>query len=265
MEFVKPQADLNAISRYYLEHNASEIKEELLTARQYQPVEKDIVIVVHDQLDCIADCIASIRRNTKNYRLYIWDNASREDTASYLRSITEATLERSEENLGFIVPNNRLAAMGKSPYVILLNSDTIVRSGWDETMIAWLQTHPKVAAVGCQGGLLDANMIGTGISAGFNVDYLCGWCVCFPRTIYNEFGLFDEVNLEFAYGEDSDFSLRLKEGGYQIYAMFSDLVLHLQARTSLAVQHERDMGVTFAKNHRYLAEKWKHYVRLTPQ
>ena len=127
-----------------------------------------------------------------------------------------------------------------------------------------MQTHSDVAAVGCQGGLLDEHMIGKTIGAGYRIDYLCGWCLCFPRAIYEKIGLFDEVNLDFAYGEDSDFSLRLKEAGYKIYGMHSDLVLHLQARTSVVVQHERDISATFIRNHAYLAERWKSYPRVQP-
>lgn len=256
--FLKPPTALGAIAKYFLENYPEQIKEELITARQYQPVDKDIIILVHDQLDCTRDCINSIVRNTQNYHIYIWDNGSKEETANYLQSVknTNISVERCEENLGFIIPNNRLAARGKSPYIILLNSDTIVRKGWDETMIAWLQTHPDIASVGCQGGLLDERMIGKTIMPGYDIDYLCGWCLCFPRSIYERVGLFDENHLDFAYGEDSDFSFRLKDAGYKIYGMHSDLVLHLQARTSMTVQYERDMSATFIRNHAYLVERW---------
>ena len=258
--------DMTAQHRYYLEHHSNDIRQELINARQYVPVKKDIVIVVHDQLEIFKNCVESIERNTKDYNLYIWDNASQAETAEYIQTLGvsgKAFVYRHNENVGFVVPNNRLVASSSSPYVILLNSDTIVRRGWDETMIAWLQTHPDVGAVGCSGGLLGEDMVGIGQGTGYNIDYVCGWCVCFPRSIYERFGLFDEQNMQFAYGEDSDFSLRLKTGGMKVYAMFSDLVLHLSCRTSLQVMNERpNMSETFAHNHTILRERWKNYPRI---
>lgn len=263
-----PESDIHATARYFLDHNPEEIKAELLNARQYQPVSKDIIIIVHDQLDCVTNCLTSLRRTTQDYKLFLWDNGSQPETADYLRKVADeerAHLHRSEQNVGFLIPNNKLVTLGNSPYIILLNSDTILRAGWADTMIAWLQTHPDIAAVGCLGGLLDEKMVGVAIGGGYNIDYLCGWCLCFPRTTFEKFGLFDEAHLEFAYGEDSDFSLRLKEAGQKIYAMYCDLVLHLGARTALVVVNERDMASTFSRNHEYLAKRYKSYSRILSQ
>lgn len=252
---IKPQFCLPEICRHTLRYHSDDIRAELLNSQQYQAVHKDIIIVVHDQLECIQNCINSIKRYTKDYTLHIWDNASQAATAEYLKSL-ECDLIRSEENLGFIIPNNRMVERCKSPYIILLNSDTIVRQGWDEMMIAWMQTHPDVGAVAYMGGKLNSQMIGDRGALGNDVDYLCGWCLCFPKYIYDEIGLFDEENLEFAYGEDSDFSLRIKDAGKSLYAMCSDFVLHWGGKTVAVVQHEKNTSQSFLKNHDYLVRRW---------
>ena len=238
-----------------------QIKENLLAIQQYKPVMKDIIIVVHDQLDYLKNCVDSIVANTKNYRLYIWDNASDGATQHYLKTIN-AHVERSEENLGFIIPNNKLAKMGSSSYIILLNSDTVVFDGWDKAMIGWQQTHSNVAEVGYLGGKLDDKLHVSQFGFGSSYDYICGWCVCFRRDIYNEFGLFDDQNLDFAYCEDTDFSLRLREAGKEIYALHLDLVRHFENKTIIAVSQERDVKTSFEANLKYLKSRWSKFLQL---
>ncbi len=238
-------------TRFALFHE--EIKRELAVSAQYQPVMKDILIVVHNQFPYVQECIESIQKNTKNYKLYIWDNASENETSNYLESL-DAVLVRTEENFGFIVPNNRLVSLGDSPYIILLNSDTFVRPGWDASLVSHINSG--YSQVGYIGGLLDNQGRGDGASFGSGVDYIPGWCFCIARSTYAEFGLFDEVNLDFAYCEDADFSLRLTEAGNSIYALHLGLVHHYGNKTIKKVAEERDVESTFKNNHLYMMDRW---------
>lgn len=246
-----------------------ELKEELthtwVFLSQNAPPSKDIIIVVHDQLDLIKECITSIYTTTTNFTLYIWDNNSMEPTKKFLELIARihdnVVLVRSEENLGFIKPNNRLAELGKSDYIILLNSDTKVMKDWDSTMIGWMHGNPNCKIVGYQGGLLMENGRGSPVpNYGKNIDYVCGWCLCVSRYDYKKLGLFDEDNLSFAYGEDSDYSLRFKEAGYDVYALNANLVWHLGNATSKEVVHEIDTSKTFEANHNYIRNRHAKYI-----
>jgi GT2 family glycosyltransferase len=160
-----------------------------------------------------------------------------------------------------VVPNNEMIALGESPYVVLLNSDTKVFENWDNTMIAFLKNNPEYAQVGYWGGHLNADGRGFGGANGERVDYIPGWCFCIPRETYDQFGLFDE-HLKFAYCEDSDFSLRLKEGGKKIYSLYAPLVHHYQNKTVKQVEKEGelDLQATFDHNHSYFKNRWKEYL-----
>ena len=243
-------------------HHRNEITEELLVGTKYQEVPIDILIVVHNQVDYLKKCVESIFQHTTNFKLYIWDNGSDEETKLYLNSLLDVAeqivIVTSEANSGFIKPNNSLASMGSNPYLVLLNSDTEVMQGWKEPLVAWLQGHPNIAATGYQGCKLDENFKGGLISFGNDVDYISGWCLCLPRKIYDEVGLFDEEHLEFAYAEDCDFSLRLQEQGYQIYAFHMTRVAHHENKTILAVAKDRPQWLQehFDKNHDYLRRRW---------
>jgi GT2 family glycosyltransferase len=230
------------------------LKQELLTALEYKPVHKDILMVVHNQLDYVKHAIESVQRNTRDFTLYVWDNASDEETRKYLNSI-DAKVTRSEDNLGFIVPNNRLAEQTNSPYIILLNSDTRVYPNWDKTMLAWQQVN-QVAQVGYLGGYLNKKGKGIRFGPGYNVDYISGFCFSISRETYEKYGLFDEINLEFAYCEDSDYSMRLREAGERIYALTAKLVHHYENKTIVQVLKETDLTASLKKNSSYLLERW---------
>lgn len=254
------------------ENHFNKVKEELKLSNNNKKTWKDIIIVVKDQLEYVKDCIDSIKNTTTNYHLYIWDNASKKETADYLEQLVSSynpnlhldwsiTTVRCEKNVGFIHPNNELAAMSSSPYIVLLNSDTKVFQNWDSTMIAFLEQNPDFAQVGFWGGHLDPDGRGFGGSNGEEIDYVPGWCFCISRETYKQFGLFDD-SLKFAYCEDSDFSLRLKQSGKKIYALYTPLVHHYQNKTVKEVeqQGELDLRASFDHNHQQFKKRWKGYL-----
>ena len=239
------------------------IKRELEAIKAYKPVCKDILLVVKDQPECVKNCIESIFAHTNNFKLYIWDNGSREETANYLKEI-DAYLHREDTNIGFIKPNNRLAALGNSPYMILLNSDTIVSDLWDVAMISWLQTHSKTKQVGYMGMKYvkcGQNNYDLQLSFDYDIDFVVGWCMCIPREIYCQIGLFDEENLKFAFSEDADLSLRLKEAGHELYALYLPLVEHIgnqTIETLIAEEGPTKFAETSMKNGDYIRQRYLH-------
>ncbi len=254
------------------EEHFKNVKDELKLSLNSNNSWKDIIIVVKDQLDYFKACIESIKATSKNYHLYIWDNGSREDTVAYIENLVASydaskhldwriTTIRSEQNTGFIHPNNELVAMGDSPYIVLLNSDTKVFENWDTTMIGFLEQNSDVSQVGYWGGHLSNDGRGFGGANGYEVDYIPGWCFCISRETYNQMGLFSD-KLKFAYCEDADFSLRVKESGKKIYSLHTPLVHHYQNKTVVEVEKEGvlDLKATFDNNHKYMKERWKDYL-----
>jgi len=244
-----------------------QIREELdLTAEwmDNNVATKDIIVVVKDQLEYVQNCLKSIKEHTVEYRLFVWDNGSDTPTREYLEQLSisgEIELLRSEKNIGFIKPNNELAGWGDGDYIILLNSDTVVFEGWDSAMIAFLQTHEDVGVVGQLGGMLNETGLGVDSGFGYDVDYIMGWCLCLSRDTYEEHGLFNK-QLTFAYCEDADLSLRLKEAGLKVYALHAPLVHHYGNKTIKQVSQEGEIDVkkTFDLNHQYMQVRWKDYL-----
>lgn len=258
--------EANREQSYYLYEN--QIRDELAIAEKYidDPSTKDIIIVVRDQLEYVKPCIESVMANTKNYRIHLWDNGSGEETRKYLESLHASSIDtvelmRSEQNLGFIQPNNTLVNWGDADYIILLNSDTKVFEGWDSAMIGYQKEHEGVVITGYLGGVLDENGKGIDSAFGADIDYVMGWCLCYSRKLYEEHGLFNK-QLTFAYCEDADLSLRMKELGKQVYALHAPLVHHYGNKTIDKVAKEGEVNVseTFKLNHQYMQKRWKEYL-----
>lgn len=258
----------------------SKIEDELKAAAIVEDKWKDIIIVVRDQLTYFKSCIESIREHTHNFNLYIWDNASGSDMQKYYDQLRAEYHDLSREaevageeldwtfevwnvdcNMGFIEPNNKMAEIGNGDYIIPLNSDTKVFKYWDTAMIAFMVNNPEVAQVGYWGGHMDAEGRGFGGDNGYEIDYIPGWCFCISRQTYDKFGLFDK-QLKFAYCEDGDLSLRLKEAGHKIYALYAPLVYHYQNKTIEVVEKEGEVDVraSFEHNHKYIQHRWKEYL-----
>ena len=154
-----------------------------------------------------------------------------------------------------------MAEIGTGDYIIPLNSDTKVFEQWDTAMLAHLQNNSNVKQVGYWGGHLGSDGRGFGGDNGANVDYIPGWCFCISRNTFNEFGLFNK-QLRFAYCEDADLSLRLKEAGHDIYALHAPLVYHYQNKTINEVEKEGEIDIrsTFEHNHKYIQSRWQNYL-----
>lgn len=249
----------------WLEGHLSAVRAELQAAEEADDPTKDIIVVVRDQPEYLRECVETVRANTKNYNLFVWDNASGEETRRLVERLAEepnVTTVRSGTNRGFIEPNNELAGWGDGEYIVLLNSDTKVFDMWDRAMTAFLKANPDVAQVGYWGGHMGPDGRGFGGANGYDIDYIPGWCFCLSRKTYEEFGLFDAENLRFAYCEDADLSLRLKEAGKKVYALHAPLVHHYQNKTVVQVEREGeiDLAATFATNHEYLRRRWADYL-----
>jgi GT2 family glycosyltransferase len=240
-----------------------EIEKELLLAHTYEPVAKDILIVTHDQLPYLKQCVQSIRDNTDQYHIYLWINGSALNNPSFPAvqewafSQDDMTVTCSPDNEGFIIPNNRLVAQGNSPFVILLNDDTVVRPKWSEAMIGYIQ-QTGVVQVGYVGGWLDEDFKGVQFGWGGGVEYIPGWCFAIPRSIYDRYGLFDQ-HLKLAYGEDADFSLRLQKEGHRIHALHLGLVDHYENSTIKNLAENHAFQASFVENHALLRRRWCGY------
>jgi len=230
----------------------------------------DIIIPVWNQLAFTKDCIESIKKNTSGeYGLIIVDNASSDETRSYLESLKASgilplTLIRNSENLGFVKAVNQGISASVAPYICLLNNDTIVTKGALEEMVA-------VAAGSADIGIVNpsSNNLGQKPAAGEPMELYAekirhlsgqyvelgaaiGFCMLIKREVINKIGPFDEI-----YGmgnfEDTDFSRKAVNAGYRCVRSCGSYVYH---RESSSFSIVRTFNEDFNRNKEIFEFRW---------
>jgi len=233
-------------------------------------MEISIIIVNWNTKTLLADCIESVYTSPPEGEFDIWvvDNSSIDDSSDMVRErFPEVNLIDNEENIGFARANNQALRKCKGKYVLLLNPDTVVKTGAIAEMADFLDHTPEAGMAGAQlinpdGSLqtsafplptlfrefwrmfhLDylinvANypMEEWRLDSAREVDTLLGACMLIRREALDQFGLFDADY--FIYSEEVDLCARLKESGWHLYWVPDAVVVHYGAQSTQQVAEE---------------------------
>jgi O-antigen biosynthesis protein len=160
---------------------------------------------------------------------------------------------RHEKAQGFIRSCNDGAKTARGAYVLMLNNDTEVSSGWIDELLYVFEHFNDVGMAGAKllypnGQLQEAGGIvwnngdpwnygreGNPREPRYNytrqVDYLSGACVMLRKALWDELRGFDERYVP-AYFEDADLAFRVRERGLKtFYTPFSQ-VIHFEGISS---------------------------------
>jgi ADP-heptose:LPS heptosyltransferase len=146
--------------------------------------------------------------------------------------------------------------MAKGEYFVVLNNDVEVPPSWLTTMGACF-SDPKVAVVGTKGQCSALTKEGVGCP-GTVVEYIEGSCLMTPVSLARKHGLFLDI-YRFAYNEDADYSLRMREAGYLI-SQADVKLLHHGSKTSELVKKTVDLDGYKARNAAIFKNQWKNYL-----
>lgn len=150
-------------------------------------------------------------------RLFVVDNASREDPAPALERLLGVlpfghTVIREARNLGFGGGCNRGADAGHAPFVLFLNSDALVRPDTLRPLVRRAQREPRVGLVEAAQEPYDLpkwREPGTGYT-----DWCSGAALLARREAFVEVGRFDPFFFPI-YCEDVDLSWRMWLKGWR--------------------------------------------------
>jgi len=231
----------------------------------------DIIIPIWNQLEFTKDCIGHIIKNTLYpYRLILIDNASDAPTKQYLEglkrdSAQEVTLIRNESNLGFVKAVNQGLKISSSPYVCIMNNDTVPAPGWLERMVEFAESHADVGLINpqCSGhGNMPIDFYARSL-ARYKDKYMemnqCqGWCMVVKREVVDRIGYLDE---SFGIGgfDDTDYSMRAGLSGYRCVNLHSAYVYHREHATFNAMG---DRKTLVSKGEEEYFKKWPRHLRM---
>lgn len=202
----------------------------------------DIIIPVYNQYSHTRDLLEGIYRYTElPFHIYVIDNASTDETIDLHKIFTRnITIVRNRDNRGWGGSLNQGIELGSNPYLVFMNNSVEITQGWLDNMIAFLNTHPRIGAVGplnsnpndclCVDTVREKiapqipNFLTKDIHernrildfhfhrAGVLIEGILGFfCAVLKRRAINETGLLDESLAE---GCDEDYCRRLRKAGY---------------------------------------------------
>ena len=232
----------------------------------------DIVVCVHNAPEDVRRCLSSVLACTMPpYRLILVDDGSAPETAALLSTFAGAhgsMLIRHEQAKGYTLAANAGLRASLAPWVVLLNSDTIVSEGWLDRMTELGRGDPKIGIVGPLSNTaswqsvpliehngdwaenpLPAGMDVAGMARlvadasarqGFPIPFLNGFCLMIRRELIDDIGLFDEVVFGAGYGEENDYCIRARKRGWRLMVADDTYVYHAQSRS---YSHERRMAL----------------------
>ena len=236
-----------------------------------------IIVVSFNNLEYLRLCIESIFEysNYPNFEVIVVDNSSLDGSAEYLKGKKEeGKIETilNPQNLGFAKANNQGIEIASGEYIILLNDDTVVTQNWIFGLIKYLNL-PGIGMVGPV-----TNEIGN--EAKINIAYssleeMRGWaeeytrahkekyfeikmlalfCIAFKKSLLDDVGLLDE-RFEIGMFEDDDFSVRVKNAGYQTICA-EDVFIHHFGKASFKKLRDQEYLRLFNKNKELFENKW---------
>ena len=200
-----------------------------------------VIVPVYNALDDLKLCVESLKKHVdfNTDQVIIIDDCSPDSEVKiYLEELKTQgfTIIFNETNLGFSGTVNKGMASTDSD-VILLNSDTVVTSGWIDKILSCAYSDDSIATVTpfsnaatiCS---LPIFLKDNKFLKGFTIDQYAevverfslkrypeisvavGFCMFIKRTVIDKIGLFDAETFQKGYGEENDFCWRASEYGY---------------------------------------------------
>jgi GT2 family glycosyltransferase len=232
----------------------------LLAVAATESITVTIIVPVYNEWIHTKNCLDSIAKNSDEvvYEVILADDLSDDETETEAKLVKNLRYIRNSINLRFVKNCNAAVAEAKGKYVLLLNNDTLVLSGWLQSMLDCFEQNHNVGLVGPKllfddgrvqeaGGIVWKDASGWNYGRGmesnrpeFNyvkeVDFISGACIMLLKSDWDELGGFDERYAP-AYYEDTDLAFRIRGLGKRVLYQPLAEVVHFEG-----VSHGTDLN-----------------------
>ena len=231
-----------------------------------------VSIVNTNSRDLLLACLESLRG--EDAEIVVLDNASEDGSVDAVRErFPDVRLIAQEFRAGFGANHNAVIRATSGRYVYVLNEDTTSDDWAFARLVAHLDAHPRVAAVGprlvypdgrhqdsawrfpspavAALGLVTLGKVGVKQSQGSTprlVDWVTGAALLLRREALEEVAGFDEEF--FLYSEEVDLQLRLRRAGWEVHYFPKVTIVHHESQFSTGIP-ERRINEMWRSRHRY--------------
>jgi GT2 family glycosyltransferase len=231
-----------------------------------------VSIVNTQSRELLLGCLESLEGT--DVEVVVLDNASEDGSVAAVRErFPRVRVIPQEFRAGFGANHNTVIRVTRGRYVYVLNEDTTAGDWGFERIVAYLDSHPQVAALGPRLvypdgrqqasawrfptpvvttlGLATLGKIGVKQSRGTEpraVDWVMGAALVLRREALAQVGLFDEGF--FLYSEEVDLQLRLRQAGWEVHYFPEVTVVHHESQFSAGIP-ERRINEMWRSRHRY--------------
>jgi GT2 family glycosyltransferase len=227
-----------------------------------------IIIVSYNTRDLTLRCINSLKddRFTFKKEVIVVDNGSTDGSYEELKKLGKGIkLIRNKANLGYAKANNQGIELASGNYILLLNSDTVVKKKACEEMVRFAKKTPDAGVIGCslinsdgsiqascyrfptlllalkQYWLGESGLLDKFAPKGNNpveVDIVVGAAFLITPAAIKRVGFLDERY--FMFYEDFDYCRRLKRAGLKVYYLPSAGVVHSHGASGKNIAEEKN-------------------------
>ena len=218
-----------------------------------------VIIVNWNTRELLSQCLQSVYETAGDVGLEVLvvDNGSSDGSGAMVRrEFPQVRLIENVENVGFARANNQAVVISQGRYVLLLNSDAVLRSGALQAMCRFMDQRSEAGVVGAKllnpdGSfqasymdfpvILDEVLLLTKLSRLFHpacfpshslaesqevseADWVPGTCLMIRRETLEQVGGLDEDY--FMYSEEVDWCWRVKRAGWKVFYLPEAEVLH---------------------------------------
>ncbi|MFG1426095.1 glycosyltransferase family 2 protein [Roseixanthobacter glucoisosaccharinicivorans] len=243
-----------------------------------------LVIPVYNAHGDLDRCLSSVLSYSDALtRIIAIDDASPDsEVGTVLAKYASRGIEvhRNGENIGYTRTINHGIELAGRDDVILLNSDTVVSSGWAHGLKTAAYSGPRVATatpLSNNAGAFSVPEVGVAniLPSGLSIEdwaQLCrgasiraypkvptgnGFCMYIRRDCLDAVGAFDAVAFPVGYGEENDFCMRALQAGYEHVVDDRTYVYHVRSASFGAAR-----GGHYANGRKAVRERYPEYDRL---
>lgn len=224
----------------------------------------DIIMPIFNRLNLTRNCLESIRLHTHSlYNMILVDNGSDAETKNFLDDFKSSNenvlLVHNQNNLGWVRAVNRGLELSTSPYICLMNNDTVVRT--DDWLFRLIEIANSDPAIGLVNPRFETKARAVIDGPFIEIDFCRGYCMLIKRQVVEKIGLLDE-SYGLGYYDDDDYSVRAIRAGFKCIMANDVLVEHIGDSTFSALFQKDARAALHDKNKMLFYSRWGRRLRL---